>query len=351
MSLALITGASGLVGSETAIFLLNKGFDVIGIDNNERKKLFGKDGDTLRIKKFLKTKYKKYKHFNVDIRNLSGLEKIFKKYDKNINFILHAAAQPSHDWAYRDIRRDFSINSLGTLNMLEFTKKYCPRATFIFTSTNKVYGNNPNKLDFIEAKTRWTLKKKSNFFRGIDETMSIDHCTHSLFGISKAYADLLVQEYNKNFGLKTACFRAGCITGPNHSGAKLHGFLSYLVKACIRDKKYQLIGYKGKQVRDNIHSFDLTNAFWSFYKKPIDNAVFNIGGSDYSNCSIIEAIEYVENKLDIKVKKKIISNARIGDHQWYISNIDKFKKFYPKYKLTYNTKKILDEIIDETLNY
>ena len=351
MSLALITGASGLVGSETSIFLLNKGFDVIGIDNNERKKLFGKDGDTSRIKNFLKTKYKKYKHFNVDIRNLSGLEKIFKKYDKNINFILHAAAQPSHDWAYRDIRRDFSINSLGTLNMLEFTKKYCPRATFIFTSTNKVYGNNPNKLDFIEAKTRWTLKKKSNFFHGIDETMSIDHCTHSLFGISKTYADLLVQEYNKNFGLKTACFRAGCITGPNHSGAKLHGFLSYLVKACIRDKKYQLIGYKGKQVRDNIHSFDLTNAFWSFYKKPIDNAVFNIGGSDYSNCSIVEAIEYVENKLDIKVKKKIISNARIGDHQWYISNIDKFKKFYPKYKLTYNTKKILDEIIDETLNY
>lgn len=350
MSLAIITGASGLVGSETAIFLLNKGFEVIGIDNNERKRLFGKDGDTSKIKSYLSREYKKYKHFNIDIRNLSGLEKIFKKYRKNIDFILHAAAQPSHDWAYRDVRRDFSINSLGTLNVLEFTKKYCPSATFIFTSTNKVYGNNPNKLNFIETKDRWTIKKNSKFYRGIDETMSIDNCTHSLFGISKTYADLLVQEYNKNFGIKTACFRAGCITGPNHSGAKLHGFLSYLVKACIRDKQYQLIGYKGKQVRDNIHSFDLTNAFWSFYKKPVDNAVFNIGGSDYSNCSILEAIGYIENKLSIKVKKKIISTPRTGDHQWYISNIDKFKKIYPKFRLTYNTEKILDEIIEDTNN-
>lgn len=347
MSLAIITGASGLVGSETAIFLLNKGFDVIGIDNNERKKLFGRDGDTSKIRNFLSKKYKNYKHFNIDIRNLSELDKIFKKYKKNINFILHAAAQPSHDWAYRDIRRDFNINSLGTLNILEFTKKYCPKATFIFTSTNKVYGNNPNKLNFIETKNRWTIKKNSKFYRGIDETMSIDNCTHSFFGISKTYADLLVQEYNKNFGLKTACFRAGCITGPNHSGAKLHGFLSYLVKACIRDKQYQLIGYKGKQVRDNIHSFDLTNAFWSFYKKPVDDAVFNIGGSNYSNCSILEAIGYIEKKLNIKVKKTVIPTPRTGDHQWYISNIDKFKKFYPKFKLTYNTEKILDEIIED----
>ena len=349
MSLALITGASGLVGSETAIFFLNKGFEVIGIDNNERKKLFGKDGDTSRIKNFLKKKYKGYKHYSVDIRNVSGLEKIFKKYKKRINFILHAAAQPSHDWAYRDIRTDFNINSLGTLNVLEFTKKYCPNSVFIFTSTNKVYGNNPNKLNFVETKTRWTLKKSSKYFKGIDESMSIDNCTHSLFGISKTYADLLVQEYNKNFGLKTACFRAGCITGPNHSGAKLHGFLSYLVKACTRDKKYQLIGYKGKQVRDNIHSFDLSNAFWSFYKKPFDNAVFNIGGGNYSNCSILEAINYIENKLNIFVEKKYVKNPRVGDHQWYISNIDKFKKHYPKYRLTYNTDKILEEIIGEML--
>jgi len=346
MSLAIITGSSGLVGSETAKFLLAKGFDVIGIDNNERKKLFGKDGDTNSIKKDLIKNYKKYKHFNIDIRNLSGLEKIFKKYNKNINFILHAAAQPSHDWAYKDAMKDFSINALGTLNMLELTKKYCPNSVFIFTSTNKVYGDNPNKLNFVETKNRWTVKKNQKYHQGIDESMSIDSCKHSLFGVSKAYADLLVQEYNKNFGIKTACFRAGCITGPNHSGAKLHGFLSYLVKSCVRDKKYQLIGYKGKQVRDNIHSYDLTNAFWFFYNKPIDNAVFNIGGSNYSNCSILEAISYLEKKLRIKVRKEIISKPRIGDHQWYISNINKFKKTYPQFKLTYNTEKILDEILE-----
>jgi len=346
MSLAIITGASGLVGSETAKFLLNKGFEVLGIDNNERKKLFGKDGDTSKIKNDLIKNFKNYKHFNLDIRNISGLEKIFKKYNKNIEFILHAAAQPSHDWAYKDIRADFSINSIGTLNMLELTKKYCSESVFIFTSTNKVYGDNPNRLNFIETKYRWSVSKKQNYYKGIDETMSIDNCKHSLFGVSKAYADLLVQEYNKNFGIKTACFRAGCITGPNHSGAKLHGFLSFLVKSCVKNREYQLIGYKGKQVRDNIHSYDLTNAFWFFYKKPIDNAVFNIGGSNYSNCSILEAINYIEKKLKIKVKKKTIPNPRVGDHQWYISNINKFKKTYPKFKLTYNTERILDEILE-----
>ncbi len=350
MSLALITGANGLVGSETAIFLLNKGFDVVGIDNNQRKNFFGQDGDTTRIKNFLKKKYKNYKHYNIDIRNNSGLENIFKKYGKNINFILHAAAQPSHDWAYKDIRVDFNINSLGTLNVLELTKKYSANSIFIFTSTNKVYGNNPNKLKFKELKKRWTPINSSKFINGIDETMSIDNCTHSFFGISKTYADLLVQEYNKNFGLKTACFRAGCITGPNHSGAKLHGFLSYLVKSCLRNKSYQIIGYKGKQVRDNIHSYDLTNAFWMFYKKPVDNAVFNIGGSTFSNCSILEAIEYIEQKIGFKVKRIFLNKPRIGDHQWYISDINKFIKNYPKYKIKYSTKKILDEIIEETLS-
>ena len=346
MSLAIITGSSGLVGSETAKFLLDKGFDVLGIDNNERKKLFGKDGDTNKIKRNLIKNYKKYRHFNIDIRNLSGLEKIFKKYNKNINFILHAAAQPSHDWAYKDAMKDFSINSLGTLNMLELTKKYCPDTVFIFTSTNKVYGDNPNKLNFLKQKLGGRLKTHKKYYHGIDESMSIDNCKHSLFGVSKTYADLLVQEYNKNFGIKTACFRAGCITGPNHSGAKLHGFLSYLVKSCVRDKKYQLIGYKGKQVRDNIHSYDLTNAFWFFYKRPVKDAVFNIGGSNYSNCSILEAINYIEKKINIKIKKKIISKPRVGDHQWYISNINKFKKNYPEFKLTYNTEKILDEILE-----
>ena len=345
MSIAIITGSTGLVGSETSKFLLNKGFKIIGIDNNERKKLFGKDGDTTRIKNYLVKNFKSYIHKNIDILDTPKIEKIFKYYKKEIKFILHAAAQPSHDWAYKDIRKDFRINSLGTLNMLELTKKYCPESIFIFTSTNKVYGDNPNKLDFIEKKTRWSPKKKNYNIKGIDENMSIDNCKHSLFGVSKTYADLLVQEYNKNFGIKTGVFRAGCITGPNHSGAELHGFLSYLVKSCIKNKSYKIIGYKGKQVRDNIHSSDLSTAFWEFYKRPVDNAVFNIGGGIYSNCSIIEAINFVEMKLNIKVKKKFLKRPRIGDHQWYISDISKFKKYYPNFKIRYNTNKILDEII------
>jgi len=346
MSLALITGSSGLVGSETALFLLKKGFEVIGIDNNERRKLFGKDGDTSRIKNRLCRFSKSYTHLNIDITNRSKLEKIFKKYKNKISFILHAAAQPSHDWAKSNINKDFNLNAVGSLNMLDLTKIYSPNAKFIFTSTNKVYGDNPNKLKFIEKKSRWEVEKKNKFYKGINESLSIDNCTHSFFGVSKSYADLLAQEFNKNFGMNVACFRAGCITGPNHSGAELHGFLSYLVKSCIQKRKYKLIGYKGKQVRDNIHSNDLTNAFWCYYKKPVKDALFNIGGSRYSNCSILEAINYVERKLGISVIKTNIKRPRVGDHQWYISDISKFKKAYPSYKLKYNTKKILDEIIE-----
>ena len=351
MSLALITGSSGLVGSETAIFLINKGFDVIGIDNNQRKKLFGKDGDTVRIKNRLLNFSKSYHHLDIDITNKFQLEKIFKKYKNKFSFILHAAAQPSHDWAKSNIIKDFNINAIGSLNMLELTRLYSPRAKFIFTSTNKVYGDNPNKLKFIEKKSRWEVDRNNKFYKGINETLSIDNCTHSFFGVSKSYADLLAQEYNNNFGMNVACFRAGCITGPNHSGAELHGFLSYLVKSCIKKKSYKLIGYKGKQVRDNIHSNDLTYAFWLYYKKPVKDSLFNIGGSRYSNCSILEAIQYVEKKLDIRVKKTYIKTPRVGDHQWYISDISKFKNSYPKFKFKYNISKILDEIIDVEKNY
>jgi CDP-paratose 2-epimerase len=346
MGLALITGSSGLVGSETATFLINKGFEVIGIDNNERKRLFGKDGDTIRIKNRLIQSSKSYKHLDIDITNKSKIERIFKKYKNKFSFILHAAAQPSHDWAKNNVFKDFKINAIGSLNMLELTRIYSPKAKFIFTSTNKVYGDNPNKLKLIEYESRWEIEKKSKFYKGINESLSIDNCTHSFFGVSKSYADLLAQEYNKNFGMNVACFRAGCITGPNHSGAELHGFLSYLVKSCIRKKSYKLIGYKGKQVRDNIHSSDLSNAFWQYYKKPVKDSLFNIGGSRYSNCSILEAIQYVEKKLSISVKKIKINLPRVGDHQWYISDISKFKKCYPEFKLKYNIPRILDEIIE-----
>ena len=346
MSIAIITGSSGLVGSESVNFLCKKGFDVIGIDNNLRKFFFGKDGSTLKVKEKLLKNHKNFKNYNIDIRNYEGLEKVFKKYKKNISLIIHCAAQPSHDYGKNFPILDFNINATGTLNLLELTKIYSPNSPFIFMSTNKVYGDNPNKLKIIESSKRWELKKNDPYFKGINEKFSIDNCTHSFFGVSKTYADLIVQEYGKNVGLKTVSFRGGCITGPNHNGARLHGFLSYLVKISLFEKKYSLIGYKGKQVRDNLHSHDLVNCFWEFYKKPKRGEVYNIGGGRYSNCSILEALEIVENIKKIKIKKNLIKKNRVGDHIWYISNTSKFKKDYPSWKQKYNTTKIIEELIE-----
>ena len=345
MSIALITGSCGLVGSESAQFFSRKGFEIVGIDNNARKFFFGKDGDISWIKSKLKKEIKNYKHYNTDIRNYALLLKIFKKYKKRISVIIHCAAQPSHDWAKNKPFTDFEINAAGTLNLLELTKKFCSDAPFIFMSTNKVYGDNPNNLPLVEKKMRWEINEKHRFFKGIDETMSLDNCTHSFFGTSKVYSDLVVQEYGKNVGLKTACFRAGCITGPNHSGAKLHGFLSYLVKIALKQRTYTIIGYKGKQVRDNIHSNDLVRCFWEYFKKPTKGEAYNIGGGRFSNCSILEAIKIVEELTKINIKKKTISNSRIGDHVWYISDLKKFKKDYPKWNQKYSTKKIIQELI------
>ena len=346
MSVVLITGSSGLIGSESVNFFSKKGFDVIGIDNNLRKFFFGKEGSTFWIKNKLLKQNKKFKSLSIDIRNYSSLEKIFKKYKKNISLIIHCAAQPSHDYGKSYPIIDFNVNAAGTLNLLELTKKHCPNSPFIFMSTNKVYGDNPNKLNLIEKSKRWELNNNNKYFKGINENFSIDRCVHSFFGVSKTYADLIVQEYGKNVGLKTVSFRAGCITGPNHSGAKLHGFLSYLVKSCLIKKKYSLIGYKGKQVRDNLHSYDLVNCFWEYYKKPKYGEIYNIGGGRFSNCSIIEALELVEQIKKIKIKKKIIKKNRVGDHIWYISNIHKFKKDYPNWKQKYNTKKIIEELVE-----
>ena len=347
MSIALITGSCGLVGSESSTFFSRKGFKIVGIDNNFRKLFFGKDGDVTRIKNRLKKEIKNYNHFNSDIRNYNALEKIFRKFKKSIKIIIHTAAQPSHDWAKNRPFIDFDINARGTLNLLELTKIYCPSAVFIFMSTNKVYGDNPNRLPMIEKKSRWEIRKKNKFYYGVDESMSIDDNIHSFFGTSKTYADLIVQEYGKNLGLKTVCFRAGCITGPNHSGAKLHGFLSYLVKISLKNKKYKLIGYKGKQVRDNIHSSDLVACFWEYYKKPKYGQIYNIGGGRFSNCSIIEALNLVQKISKIKINREIIKQNRVGDHIWYISNMKKFKKDYPKWKQKYSTKKIISELIEE----
>ena len=346
MSLVLITGSCGLVGSESVKFFSSKGFDVIGIDNNLRAKFFGKEGDTKWVKNNLIKFHKNYIHKNIDIRNYVALEKLFKKYNKNIKLIIHSAAQPSHDWAKKKPFTDFNINALGTLNLLNLTKKYSYNTPFIFMSTNKVYGDNPNLLPLRELSSRWEISKRHKYFKGISESMSLDNCVHSFFGASKSYADLIVQEYGKNDGLKTVCFRAGCITGPNHSGAKLHGFLSYLVKSALKRKTYSIFGYKGKQVRDNIHSYDLIKCFWNYFKNPKKGEVYNIGGGRKSNCSVIEALNYVESVANIKIKRIYQDANRVGDHIWYISDTKKFKEHYPSWKQKYDTKKIIEELID-----
>lgn len=345
MKICIVTGSNGLVGSESVRFFSSKKFKVIGIDNNFRKLFFGKNGDTSWVKKKLNSELKNYKHFNYDVRDEKNISNIFKKYSKDIKIIIHCAAQPSHDWAYQNPKLDFETNANGTLNLLQNFYKFCPKSVFINLSTNKVYGDNPNKLNFIEKKLRYELPSNHRYFKGVDEDMSIQNCVHSLFGVSKLSADLMVQEYGKNFGLKTVSFRAGCLTGPMHSGAELHGFLSYLVKQTINKKKYKIFGYKGKQVRDNLHSFDLVNAFWNFYKSPRYGEIYNIGGSRKSNCSILEAIQIIEKMSGIKANFTILNNHRVGDHKWWISNIKKFKKHYPKWVIKYNIERIIKDIL------
>jgi len=343
MKKALITGSAGLIGSESVRFFLTKGFQVVGIDNDMRAYFFGKEASTKWNQKLLVDTYKNsYKHYSIDIRNNDALEKVFAKH--SFDLIIHTAAQPSHDWAAREPLTDFSVNALGTINLLEKTRKHCPKAVFIFTSTNKVYGDTPNTLPLIELKTRFEIKKNHKYKNGIDESMSIDQTKHSLFGASKVAADILVQEYGKYFGLKTGVFRGGCLTGPAHSGTELHGFLSYLIKCIATGKTYTIFGYKGKQVRDNIHSFDLVNMFWHFYKNPRPGEVYNAGGGRNSNISIIEAIEMIEKILNRKAVTKYKKENRIGDHIWYISDISKFKKHYPKWSFTYNIEQIINDL-------
>jgi CDP-paratose 2-epimerase len=346
MNIALITGSSGLVGSEAAYFFHNKKFKIIGIDNNCRRYFFGKNGDTSWKKRELKKKITSYHHFSIDIRNFNALKKIFTKFSKNIKVIVHAAAQPSHDWAAKEPLTDFSINAVGTLNLLELCRQYCPKAVFIYVSTNKVYGDSPNFLPLKEKLYRYEVSSKSIFSKGINESMSIDQSIHSLFGASKTSADLLVQEYGKNFGLYCGVFRLGCITGPGHSGAELHGFLNYLIKANIKNIPYTIYGYKGKQVRDNIHSYDLINCFWNFFKNPKKGEVYNIGGGRKNSCSIIEIIKKIEDLTKIKMIKKYTSKNRTGDHIWYITSNLKFKKHYPKWKIKFS----LDKILKQTIN-
>ena len=346
---ALITGSCGLVGSESVRFLSKKGFKVIGIDNNMRKVFFGEDASVEWNKKRLLEEIESYKHFNLDIRNAADVKRLFQ--ENRFDLIIHTAAQPSHDWAAKDPYTDFSVNAQGTLVLLESFRRFCPDAVFIFTSTNKVYGDRPNSLPLLELDTRYELPSEHRFYQGIDETMEIDQSLHSLFGVSKASADLLVQEYGRYFGLKTVCFRGGCLTGPAHSGTRLHGFLSYLVRCCITGRKYTIYGYKGKQVRDNIHSYDLVNAFYQFYQNPRIGEVYNMAGSRYSNVSMMEAIEIVQSITGKKLSCEYTDKSRIGDHKWWISNVAKFKTHYPQWGFTYDVPKIVEEIYSEQLKH
>jgi len=340
---ALITGSAGLIGSESARFFANLGFEIHGIDNDMRKYFFGDEASTEWSKNALMKSLKdKYKHYSVDIRNNNLVEEILKKHTFDI--IIHTAAQPSHDWAAKEPLTDFSINATGTLLLLENYRKYNPDAVFIFTSTNKVYGDAPNQLPLIELKDRYELPRDHPYHNGIDESMSIDNSKHSIFGASKVSADIMVQEYGKYFNLKTVAFRGGCLTGPAHSGTRLHGFLAYLIRCVAKERKYIIYGYKGKQVRDNMHSYDLVNAFYHFYKNPRRGEVYNIGGSRYSNISILEAIEKVEKILGKRAIYDYDEKNRSGDHIWYISDVGKFKAHYPKWDFTYDCDSIIEEI-------
>ncbi|MBI1768773.1 MAG: NAD-dependent epimerase/dehydratase family protein [Bacteroidetes bacterium] len=347
MKIALITGSGGLIGSEAARFFSSHFDTIVGIDNNQREYFFGKDGSVNWNINRLKETVNNYIHLNADIRKYDPLEKIFREYSSDIQLVIHAAAQPSHDWAAKEPLTDFSINALATHYLLELTRHYCPKAVFIFTSTNKVYGDRPNSLPLVELESRWEIDSNHEYYKnGIDENLSIDQSTHSIFGASKVAADIMVQEYGKYFGMNTGAFRGGCLTGPNHSGAQLHGFLSYLMKCAMTRQEYTIYGYKGKQVRDNIHSADLISMFWQFYQNPRPGEVYNVGGGRFANCSILEAIQLAEKITNKEFKYTYSENNRIGDHIWYISNVNKFKSHFPEWHWKYDLERTMLEIFN-----
>ncbi|MBS1986138.1 MAG: SDR family NAD(P)-dependent oxidoreductase [Bdellovibrionales bacterium] len=350
MSVAIVTGSSGLIGSETAKFFHEKGLEIVGIDNNMRQYFFGPEASTEWNTQQLQKTLKNFTANAADIRDQAAVFKLFQKYRGKISVVIHTAAQPSHDWAAREPFTDFSVNAQGTLVMLEAARQFCPQAPFIFTSTNKVYGDTPNDLKLIEKETRWELDPSHPWAQhGIDETMSIDQSKHSIFGASKVAADVLAQEYGRYFGMNTGTFRGGCLTGPAHSGAELHGFLAYLVKCGVAGKEYTIFGYKGKQVRDNIHSHDLVNAFWHYFQKPIPGAVYNMGGSRHSNCSVLEAIASIEKLTGKKLPYSVSDQNRSGDHIWWISDVRKFQRDYPQWSYKYDLNTILKEIVEATI--
>ncbi len=347
MSIAIVTGSAGLIGSEAARYFANQGLTVVGIDNDMRREFFGDEASTRWQQYQLQDELgERYRHVDGDIRDELLIKNIFAEFGDDVKLIIHTAAQPSHDWAAHSPMTDFTVNANGTLVLLEATRKYCPGAVFIFTSTNKVYGDTPNRLPLVETDTRWEIAEDHKYYNGISEDMSIDSCMHSLFGASKVAADILVQEYGKYFDMRTASFRGGCLTGPNHSGTQLHGFLAYLVKCTVNNTPYTVFGYKGKQVRDNIHSYDLIQAFDHFYQNPRIGEVYNIGGSRHSHCSMLEAIQIAEQVSGQQLEYTYQDSNRMGDHIWYVSDVSKFQRHYPDWKLTKNLTDIISEIYE-----
>ena len=347
LGICIITGSAGLIGAEAVRVFSSKGFQVVGIDNDMRKRFFGDDASTEWSRRDLESTIPNYTHREIDIRDRTGIESAFAEYGTDIKLVIHTAAQPSHDWAAKDPYTDFSVNATGTLILLEATRRFSPRACFIFTSSNKVYGDNPNRLPLVELATRWEIERSQPYFEhGIDEFMSVDQTKHSFLGVSKLAADSMVQEYGRYFAMNTVCFRGGCLTGPGHSGTLLHGFLSYLVKCALTGSRYTVFGYQGKQVRDNLHALDLVNMFWEYYQAPRPGEVYNAGGGRFSNCSMKEAIELCERRTGRKMDLAYDDNNRVGDHIWYISDTRKFQSHYPAWTQTYDVPRIIDEIVE-----
>jgi CDP-paratose 2-epimerase len=346
MGIAIITGSGGLIGSEAVRHFTSEGFDVIGVDNDMRATFFGPEASTRRSSERLVAELDTFRLMDMDIRDAAAVDGLFAEHAPRIELVVHTAAQPSHDWAASDPHTDFTVNANGTLNLLQAARVHCPDATFVFTSTNKVYGDRPNELPLEEHAQRLELPEDHRWYQGIDLEMPIDRCTHSLFGVSKVAADLLVQEYGRYFGMPTVCFRGGCLTGPQHAGAQLHGFLAYLMRCTVTGDPYTIFGYGGKQVRDNIHAVDVVRAFSAFHAAPTAAAVYNLGGGRASNISMLEAIDACERISGRELSYTVSEQARIGDHRWWISDLSAFQRDYPDWDLTYGVEDVLQEIHD-----
>ncbi len=347
MSTAVITGSAGLIGSQAATHFASIGLDVVGVDNDMRRVFFGDDSSTAWMVNELEHALgERYRHAAIDIRDRVGVDALFASHGSDISLVIHTAAQPSHDWAAREPFTDFDVNAVGTLNVLEATRQHCPDATFIFTSTNKVYGDTPNRLPLVELDTRWEIDPTHTYVGGIREDMSIDSTLHSIFGASKVAADVMVQEYGRYFGMNTSVFRGGTLTGPNHAAAELHGFLAYVMQCTMSGTPYRVFGYQGKQVRDAIHSADLISCFDHVHRAPRSGEVYNIGGGRFSNCSVLEAISMCEEITGKSLDWTYVDDNRVGDHIWWIGDNSRFAEHYPTWTLTYDVRAILTEMYD-----